>query len=42
MILPGILLFVIGLLFLFLLDAILGLFLKDQISPRTQGRLISE
>jgi exosortase/archaeosortase family protein len=33
----GILLFVFGLLFLFLLDAILGLFLKDKISlhPKT-------
>jgi exosortase len=33
----GILLFVIGLLFLFLLDAFLGLFLKDKISPRSKA-----
>jgi len=33
----GILLFVIGLLFLFLLDAILGLFLKDKLSPRPKA-----
>jgi exosortase B len=33
----GIMLFVIGLLFLFLLDAILGLFIKDKISPRPKA-----
>jgi exosortase/archaeosortase family protein len=33
----GIMLFIVGLLFLFLLDAILGLFLKDKISPRPKA-----
>jgi exosortase len=33
----GILLFVIGLLFLFLVDAFLGLFLKDKISSRPKA-----
>lgn len=33
----GIMLFIVGLLFLFLLDAILGLFLKDKVSPRPQA-----